>query len=108
MLALLRAPGIGSVRFARLLEHFGSAGAVFAADRAELKSLELPDAALDYLHTPDWRPWNRISPGWNKLITICYRLTIRAIPTFCSKFRTHRRYCLFTVTPHLCGSRNWQ
>ncbi len=56
MLALLRAPGIGSVRFARLLEHFGSAAAVFGADRAEWKSLELPDAALDYLHKPDWRP----------------------------------------------------
>ena len=56
MLALLRAPGIGSVRFARLLEHFGSAAAVFAAERDELKSLELPDAALDYLHQPDWRP----------------------------------------------------
>ncbi len=55
LLALLRAPGIGPARFARLLDHFGSAAAVFAADGAELRSLELPDAALDYLRRPDWR-----------------------------------------------------
>ena len=54
MLALLRAPGIGPARFARLLEHFGSAAAAFAADGPELRSLELPDAALDYLRRPDW------------------------------------------------------
>lgn len=54
-MALLRAPGIGPARFARLLEHFGSAAAVFAADGAALRSLELPDAALDYLRRPDWR-----------------------------------------------------
>jgi len=54
-LALLRAPGIGPARFARLLERFGSAAAVFAADGVALRSLELPDAALDYLRRPDWR-----------------------------------------------------
>ncbi|MGB4875373.1 MAG: hypothetical protein WBQ93_07905, partial [Candidatus Competibacter sp.] len=31
----MRAPGIGPARFSRLLEHFGSAGAALAADRAE-------------------------------------------------------------------------
>lgn len=51
----MRAPGIGPARFARLLEHFGSAAAVFAADGAQLQPLELPDAALDYLRRPDWR-----------------------------------------------------
>lgn len=55
LLALLRAPGIGPARFARLVEHFGSAAAVFAANSAEWRSLELPDAALDYLRRPDWR-----------------------------------------------------
>lgn len=55
MLALLRAPGIGPVRYARLRDHFGSVPAIFAADRAELKRLELPDAALDYLRRPDWQ-----------------------------------------------------
>ncbi len=58
-MALLRAPGIGPARFARLLEHFGSAAAVFAADRAALARLELPAAALDYLRSPDWRPVER-------------------------------------------------
>lgn len=43
------------MRFARLLEQFESAAAVFAADRVALRSLELPDAALDYLARPDWR-----------------------------------------------------
>jgi DNA processing protein len=51
----LRAPGIGPARFARLLEHFGSAAAALAADRAEWARLGLPDAALDYLRNPDWR-----------------------------------------------------
>jgi len=55
LLALLRAPGIGPVRFARLLEHFGSAAAVFAADRAEWSALDLSEAALEYLRHPDWR-----------------------------------------------------
>ncbi|MFZ4791284.1 MAG: DNA-processing protein DprA [Candidatus Competibacteraceae bacterium] len=55
-MALLRAPGIGPVRFARLIEHFGSAAAAFAASRAELDTLELPNPALNYLAAPDWRP----------------------------------------------------
>ncbi len=55
----MRAPGIGPARFARLLEHFGSAAAVFAADRAELDRLELPTTALDYLRHPDWRSVER-------------------------------------------------
>jgi DNA processing protein len=55
-LALLRAPGIGPVRFARLLQAFGSAAAVFAASRSEWVALGLPEAALDYLNTPAWQP----------------------------------------------------
>lgn len=55
MLALLRAPGIGSVRFARLIDHFGSAAAAFTAGRAELETLDLPNPALNYLAAPDWR-----------------------------------------------------
>lgn len=34
---------------------FGSAAAVFSADRAELKLMELPDGSLDYLHNPNWQ-----------------------------------------------------
>jgi hypothetical protein len=55
LLALLRAPGIGPARSARLLEHFGSAAAALAADRAEWAQLGMPAAALDALRTPDWR-----------------------------------------------------
>jgi len=55
LLALLRAPGIGPVRCARLLEHFGSAAVALAADRAEWARLGMPDVALDYLRNPDWR-----------------------------------------------------
>ena len=52
---MLRAPGIGPARFARLLEHFGSAAEAFAAGRAEWVRLDLPATALDYLSAPDWR-----------------------------------------------------
>ncbi|HRY16577.1 MAG TPA: DNA-processing protein DprA, partial [Candidatus Competibacteraceae bacterium] len=52
---MLRAPGIGPARFARLLDYFGSAAAVFAAGRAEWSRLDLPGAALGYLSAPDWR-----------------------------------------------------
>lgn len=55
MLALLRAPGVGPARFARLLDHFGSAAEVFAAGRVAGVHLELPAAALEYLSAPDWR-----------------------------------------------------
>ncbi|MDS4039826.1 MAG: DNA-processing protein DprA [Candidatus Competibacter sp.] len=39
-----------------MLEHFGSAAAVFAAGRAEWVRLELPETALAYLSDPDWCP----------------------------------------------------
>lgn len=51
----MRAPGVGPARFARLLGRFGSAQAVFATGGEELRTLELPDAALTYLRSPDWR-----------------------------------------------------
>ena len=54
-LALLRAPGIGPVRFARLLQVFGSPAAVFAARRSDWTTLGLAESTLDYLSTPDWR-----------------------------------------------------
>lgn len=38
-----------------MLAHFGTAAAVFAADRAELRQLDLPAASLDALRQPDWR-----------------------------------------------------
>ena len=53
---MLRAPGIGPARFTRLLESFGSAEAVFAADRDAQRQAGAPPAALDYLQAPDWSP----------------------------------------------------
>ncbi|HYQ91118.1 MAG TPA: DNA-processing protein DprA, partial [Candidatus Competibacteraceae bacterium] len=54
-LALLRAPGIGPVRFARLLERFGSAAAVFAANRSDWSAVGLSETTLDYLKAPAWQ-----------------------------------------------------
>ncbi len=54
-LALLRAPGIGPVRFARLLERFGSAAAVFAANRSDWSAIGLSETTLDYLKAPAWQ-----------------------------------------------------
>ncbi len=51
----MRAPGVGPTRFARLLDHFGSAAAAFAAGRDEWGRLELPTATLEYLSAPNWR-----------------------------------------------------
>ncbi len=87
MLALLRAPGVGPVRFARLLDHFGSAAAVFAADSAEWRPLDLPEAALDYLRHPDWRRVE-LDLAWleqpdNHLLRLddpCYPYLLRQIP----------------------------
>lgn len=53
-LALSRAPGIGALGFQRLLNHFDSASAVFAADQGELRRLGLRAASLRYLQAPDW------------------------------------------------------
>jgi DNA processing protein len=51
-LALHRAPGIGNMRFRRLLEAYGSPAAVFAAaDRVS----DLSDEARRYLRQPDWK-----------------------------------------------------
>lgn len=49
-----RAPGVGPVRFARLLERFGSPAAVFDASRDELAALGLNNVTLDYLAAPHW------------------------------------------------------
>jgi DNA processing protein len=53
-LALHRAPLIGSRRFGRLLEHFGSAEAVFRAGRAQWAALRIPDKTIAYFTTPNW------------------------------------------------------
>lgn len=54
-LALHRAPLIGSLRFRRLIEHFGSPREVFAATRDDWNALGVPGRAIEYLAAPDWR-----------------------------------------------------
>lgn len=53
-LALCRAPLIGSLRYRRLIERFGSPRGVFQACRADWAELGLPAQALEYLARPDW------------------------------------------------------
>ena len=53
-LALLRAPGIGPVRFARLLARFGTPEQVLQVSSAELAEEKLPPVAVTYLQAPAW------------------------------------------------------
>ncbi len=53
-LALARADQVGSVRGARLVRHFGSAAAVFRADKAEWRAIGMGPRVIDALTTPDW------------------------------------------------------
>lgn len=52
-LRLIRAPGLGGVRIRKLLQHFGSAGAVIEANAAQLKAIGVPESAIDSLRDPD-------------------------------------------------------
>ncbi len=52
-LTLLHAPGVGPVRFRRLLERYGNPAAVLQADRADLEQLGLDRKAVDWLRKPD-------------------------------------------------------
>ncbi len=51
-LALLRAPRVGPVAFARLLEYAGRPGLLFEPGFAD--ALDLPGPLRDYLRNPDW------------------------------------------------------
>ncbi len=54
-LALLRAPGVGPVKFARLIERFGSPRGVFEAEWSEWQAFSVKKKELlDYLQNPDW------------------------------------------------------
>jgi DNA processing protein len=53
-LALHRAPLIGSLRFRRLIAHFGSPRDVFEASRFDWSALGVPAKTMDYLSAPDW------------------------------------------------------
>ncbi len=52
-LVLIRAPGLGPVRCARLLAHFNEPAAIIGASHAELAAHGAPRAAIEYLHRPN-------------------------------------------------------
>lgn len=58
-LALARAPRVGAVKFAQLLQHFGSPQAVFAASPQEWLNFGLKAALVEYLQHPDWQAVQR-------------------------------------------------
>ncbi len=53
-LALLHAPGIGSVNFKRLLDKAGELGQLFNATDSKLSTWELKAGLREYLRNPDW------------------------------------------------------
>ena len=53
-LALVRAPGVGPVKFAQLLKRFDSPQGVFAAFHHDWVSFGLKQPLIDYLQQPDW------------------------------------------------------
>ena len=55
-LALNRAPRIGPVAFAALLDAFETPRGVFEAGSKTLRECGVPAAAVDFLARPDWRP----------------------------------------------------
>ena len=54
-LALHRAPGIGSRRFAGLLSRFGSPAALFEAGPSDWRAAGVSQRTVAYLRAPDWR-----------------------------------------------------
>lgn len=53
-LILVRVPGIGPVRYLRLLEQFGSPAAILAASRQALQAAKLPEPTIAFVQKPDW------------------------------------------------------
>ncbi len=73
-LALLHAPQVGAVTYARLLQHFHSPSAVFQASIIEWKALKLRPDTIQYLQRPDWDAVSRdqawLAKADNHLITL--------------------------------------
>ncbi len=86
-LALLRAPGVGSRTYCRLLERFFHPAEVFSAPRSDLEACGLRGESLSWLGSPDW---SAVEPDlrWleqsrNHLITLdapAYPSLLREIP----------------------------
>jgi DNA processing protein len=53
-LALVRAPGVGPVKFAALLKHFETPRQLFEADPSEWDARKIIDRLRNYLQNPDW------------------------------------------------------
>jgi len=54
-LALVRAPGVGPVKFAALLKHFEKPRELFEATSSEWDALKIKDRLRNYLQNPDWQ-----------------------------------------------------
>lgn len=62
-LALLQAPGVGTRRFLRILEHTPDIPDLFKSHGTYSPELKLPTAVRAYLHSPDWHTVDKIL-GW--------------------------------------------
>jgi DNA processing protein len=73
-LALCRTGGIGNRGLRRLLQHFGTPEAIFAASGAQLGNIGLSAAVIDSLQHPDWPAVDRdltwLSAAGNRLIRL--------------------------------------
>ncbi|MCK5664419.1 MAG: hypothetical protein KAI17_13100, partial [Thiotrichaceae bacterium] len=54
-LALTHAPGVGPVKFVRLLKHFGHPRGVFEADHDEWRAFKMNEVLINYLQNPNWQ-----------------------------------------------------
>lgn len=54
-LAILRAPGIGPIRYQKLLKQFGSPSQILRAKPIELAALKIPNKSINALQNPDWQ-----------------------------------------------------
>ncbi len=54
-LALVRAPGVGPVKFAALLKHFEKPRQLFEAAPSEWQARKIKDRLCTYLQNPDWQ-----------------------------------------------------
>jgi DNA processing protein len=59
-LALLQAPGVGTTRFLRILEHAPDLPAMFASGGQAITNLKLPTPVRAYLQSPDWYAVDKI------------------------------------------------
>lgn len=86
-LVLLRAPGVGPIRYQRLIKTFGSPGQAQGASRAALEQSGLTAAAIDWLQRPDpdilARDLDWLQQPGNHLIRFgdaCYPALLAQIP----------------------------